>query len=113
MNNQELDRIIEKGFSIDPGFSLSVDFAKRLTLKVIGREQWKNDLREYFLMSFVIIALLLFVAGFYYFVNKDFVLKAIDFLSKNLIPVISVLFILNFIFFADKVILRHLFRRWN
>ena len=113
MNNQELDRIIEKGFSSDPGFSLSVDFAQRLTLKVIGREQWKNDLREYFLLSSVVVALVLVVAGFYYFVNEDFVLKAIDFLSTNLIPVISVLFLLNFIFFADKVILRHLFRRWN
>jgi hypothetical protein len=113
MNNQELDRIIEKGFSSDPGFSLSVDFAKRLTLKVIGREQWKNDLREYFLLSSVIVALLLIVAGFYYFVNQDFVLKAFDFLSTNLIPVISVLILVNFIFFADKVILRQLFRRWN
>ncbi len=113
MNNQELDRIIEKGFSSDPGFSLSVDFAQRLTLKVIGREQWKNDLREYFLLSSVVVALVLVVAGFYYFVNEDFVLKAIDFLSTNLIPVISVLFLLNFIFFADKVILRHVFRRWS
>ena len=92
---------------------MSVDFAKRLTLKVIGREQWKNDLREYFLLSSVIVALLLIVAGFYYFVNQDFVLKAFDFLSTNLIPVISVLILVNFIFFADKVILRQLFRRWN
>jgi len=113
MNNQELDQIIDRGFRSEPTFSLSVDFAKKVTLKVIGRELWKNDLREYFLMSFVIIALLLFVTGFYYFVDKDFVVDAFAFITKNIIPIVSLLIVVNFVFFADKVILKQLFRRWS
>ena len=113
MNNQELDQIIDRGFRTEPTFSLSVDFAKKVTLKVIGRELWKNDLREYFLMSFVIIALLLFVTGFYYFVDKDFVVDAFAFITKNIIPIVSLLIVVNFVFFADKVILKQLFRRWS
>ena len=113
MNNQELDQIIDRGFKSEPTFSLSVDFAKKVTLKVIGRELWKNDLREYFFMSFVVIALISFVAGFYYFVDKDFVIKVFAYISKNIIPIVSLLVVVNFVFFADKVILKQLFRRWS
>jgi hypothetical protein len=113
MKNEELDKIIEKSFKTEPDFKLSVDFAQKLTMKVIGREQWKTDLREYLYVTGVVLSLLLIVSGFYYFVDKEFVLKAFAFLSANLVPVISVVLILNFIFFADKVILRFLFSRWS
>jgi hypothetical protein len=113
MKNEELDRIIGKSFKAEPDFKLSVDFAQKLTMKVIGREQWKTDLREYLYVKGVVLSLLLIVSGFYYFVDKEFVLKAFAFLSANLVPVISVVLILNFIFFADKVILRFLFSRWS
>lgn len=112
MKNEELDKIIEKSFRTEPGFSLPLDFAQRLTMKVIGREQWKTDLREYLYVTGVVLSLLLMVSGFYYFVDKEFVLKAFAFLSANLVPVVSVVLILNFIFFADKVILRFLFSRF-
>jgi hypothetical protein len=113
MKNEVLDRIIEKSFKVEPGFKLPVDFAQKLTMKVIGREQWKTDLREYLLLSGVLLSLLLAASGFYYFVDKAFVLKVFAFLTANLVPVISVVFILNFIFFTDKVILRYLFSRWS
>jgi hypothetical protein len=51
------------------------------------------------------------VAGFYYFIDEASVVKALAFLSANLVPVISIVLILNFIFFADRVLLRLLFRR--
>jgi len=113
MNKEELDKIIEKSFRTEFDFQLPVDFAKKVTSQVIRREQWKTDLREYLYLIGVLLSLLVVVLGFYYFVDNEFVFKAFTFLSENIIPVISIIFILNFIFFADRVLLRLLFSRWN
>ncbi len=113
MKNEELEHIIEKSFMSEPGFQLSGDFAQKVVFTVVRREQWKTDLREYLYLIGVVLSLFALVSGFYYFVDKEFVLKAFDFLTSNLIPVISIVLILNFIFFADKVLLRLLFSRWN
>jgi hypothetical protein len=110
MNKEELDKIIEKAFRTEFDFQLPVDFAQKVTSQVVLREQWKTDLREYFYLTGVILSLLVIVSGFYYFVDKEFILKAFAFLTENLIPVLSIIFILNFIFFADRVLLRLLFR---
>lgn len=113
MKNEELDHIIEKSFRTEPGFQLPADFAQKVAFTVVRREQWKTDLREYLYLTGVLLCLLAVVSGFYYFVDKEFVLRSIAFLSVNMIPVISIVFILNFIFFADKVLLRLLFSRWS
>ncbi|HAQ21491.1 MAG TPA: hypothetical protein DCR40_20010 [Prolixibacteraceae bacterium] len=113
MKNEELDHIIEKSFRTEPGFHLSTDFAQKVVFTVVRREQWKTDLREYLYLMGVLLSLLALVSGFFYFVDKDFVLKTFAFLTSNIVPVISVVFILNFIFFADKVLLRLLFSRWS
>jgi len=110
MNKEELDQIIEKSFRTGFDFQLPVDFAQKVTSQVVLREQWKTDLREYLYILGVSLSLLAIVLGFYYFVDKEFILQAFAFISGNLIPVISLVFILNFIFFADKVLLRLLFR---
>jgi len=113
MKNEELDQIIEKSFRTEFDFQLPVDFAQKVTVQIIRREQWKTDLREYLYILGVSLSLLMLVLGFYYFVDKEFMLQALAFISGNLIPVISIAFILNFIFFADKVLLRLLFSRWS
>jgi hypothetical protein len=113
MKNEELDQIIEKSFRTEFDFQLPVDFAQKVTVQIIRREQWKTDLREYLSILGVSLSLLTIVFGFYYFVDKEFILQAFAFISGNLIPVISLVFILNFIFFADKVLLRLLFSRWS
>ena len=110
MTNEELDQMIEKSFRTEVDFQLPVNFAQKVTLHVVRREQWKTDLREYLSLVGLLLSLLVAVLGFYYFVDKAFVLKAFAFLSGNIISVISIVFILNFIFFADKVLLRLLFR---
>jgi len=113
MRNEELDQIIEKSFRTEPDFRLPTDFAQKLALTVVRREQWKTDLREYFYLTGVLLSLLAVVSGFYYFVDRVFVLQAFAFLSENVIPVISIVFLLNFIVFADRVLLRLLFNRWS
>lgn len=113
MTNEELDQIIEKSFNAQPVFQLPSDFAQKITSMVVHRNQWKNDLYDYFYLTTVIIALLSVVGGLYYYVDKELVVKFLDFVSGNIIQVVLVAFLLNFILFADRVLLRLLFSRWK
>ena len=113
MKNEELDQIIEKSFRTEPGFQLSPDFATKVAFAVARKEQWKTDLREYLYLTGILLSLLAVVSGFYYFVDRAFVLQVTAFLSNNIVPVILIAFLLNFIWFADRVLLRLLFSRWS
>jgi hypothetical protein len=113
MRNDELDQIIEKSFKAESMFRLSDNFAQKVTNKLIRNEQWKNDLKEYLFLTVVLLTLFAAVTGFYFYIDKQLILKAFSFVTKNLIPVILILFLLNFILFADRVLLRLLFSRWK
>jgi len=111
MNKDNLDYIIEKSFRSEPEFHLSIDFAQKVTSTIVRREQWKSDVLEYLIISAVLFSLVVLVVLFYYFIDKEFISKLLFFIAGNAIPVISVGLILNFILFADRVLLRLLFRR--
>jgi len=113
MNNEELDKIIEKSFRTKPDYHLSADFAQKVTRSVVQREQWKNDLYEYLYLTAVLVSLISVAAGLYYYIDKELVVRVFSFMSGNIIQVISAVFILNFILFADRVLLRLLFSRWK
>lgn len=113
MNEEELDKIIEKSFRTKPEFHLPVDFAQKVTLSVVRREQLKNDWYEYLYLTGVLLSLLSVAVGLYYYIDKEFVMRTLAFASANIIQVISAIFILNFIFFTDRVLLRLLFSRWK
>lgn len=113
MENEELDQIIEKSFKTEPDFHLPVNFARKLSLSITRWEQWKTDLREYLYMSSLLIFLLGVVSVTYYFIDKTIIERVITYFTGNALPVIFVIFILNFILFADRVLLRLLFRRWH
>jgi hypothetical protein len=113
MKTKELEKIIEKSFRTEPEFHLNPGFAQKMTNQIIRREQWKSDLNEYFSLTGILVFLLTIVSGTYYLVNKDFLLKTYAFVADNIVPVILVILLLNFILFADKVLLRLLFSKWN
>jgi hypothetical protein len=113
MNNNELDQIIEKSFRTEPNFQLPSDFAQKVMFSVVKREQWKNDLIEYISLSAVILSLIAVVVGLYYYIDKEFVMNVFSLVSGNVVQVVLVLFLLNFILFADRVLLRLLFSRWK
>lgn len=113
MINEELDMIIEKSLKSGEWFHLPDDFAHKVTVKVVRKEQWKNDLKEYFSILGIIIALLSVAVGLYYYLDKGIVFSVIAFISANLYQVIGAIFILNFILLADRVLLPLLFNRWS
>lgn len=110
MRNEELNTIIEKSFRTEPDLYLPVNFAQKVTFSVIRQEKWKNDLFDYLYLTGVIVLLLAAAGGLYYYIDKEFILKFLSFLSGNVLQVILVVFLLNFILFADRVLLPLLFR---
>lgn len=113
MKNEELNQIIEKSFKTEPDFHLSANFAKNLTFLVSRREQWKTDLHEYLFLTAILFFLFAVVSGTYYFIDKAIVVRFFTFIKGNALPVVFITLIMNFILFADRVLLRLLFRRWS
>lgn len=113
MKTEKLDQLIADSLCEEPAFSLPADFAQKIVSAVARRQQWKADLREYFLLTAVVALLVTAVAGFYYWMDPELVLLVWRFISGNMIQVVSVVFVLNFIFLADRVLLRLLFNRWS
>jgi hypothetical protein len=70
-------------------------------------------MREYLLIATLIVGLMAVVTGFYFFVDKQTSLMVFQFVSANWIPVVLVVFLINFVLFADRVLLRLLFNRWT
>jgi hypothetical protein len=110
MSNNELDQMIEKSVGTEPDFYLPADFANKVISHIVRHEQWKTDLMEYLYLTGILAFLLAIVSGTYYWVNKEFVMRVFNTISENLIPVILIAFLVNFILFADRVLLRLLFR---
>jgi hypothetical protein len=113
MNNEELDQVIRKSFTAEPDFHLPADFAHKVSFKVVTHEQWKTDLAEYLYLTGILAFLLAIFSGTYYLINKELLLEVFTFVSKNVVTVFLIMFLLNFIIFADRVLLRLLFSRWN
>jgi hypothetical protein len=110
MNHEKLDYILEKSFNTEPGYSLSAGFAQKVTSRIVAKNQGLTDLFEYLYLSALVLFLIGAAAGTYYLINKEVLLQIFKFISVNALQVAMVALILNFIFFADRVLLRLLFR---
>jgi len=113
MKNEELNTLIEKSLKINPAFHLAPDFAKKVTFAAIKREQWKVNLKEYLIVIVVIISLLAVAVGLNYYMDKSSINRMLSFVTDHIFQVISVIFILNFIFFTDRVLLPLLFNKYT
>ncbi len=111
MKNDRLIEIIERSVGVEPNFVLPADFAQRVTTAVVGHEQWKTDLQEYFYLATIVITLLAAASGIYYLMDKELLIRTMNFFASNWAPVTFVILTLNFILFVDKVVLRLLFSR--
>jgi len=109
MKKDELTEILEQSIGAAPEFKLPADFAQKVTLSVVRREQWKQDLQEYFYLIGSLIFLLAVTSGIYYLADKVLLMRILVFVKSNLLQVTFIFFILNFILLADRVLLRILF----
>jgi putative Mn2+ efflux pump MntP len=113
MKNEELDTIIEKSLKSRQEFHLPPDFAQKVTLAVVKREQWKVNLKEYLILTGIIISLLAVAVGLNFYMDKSAIGRMLTFVSRYSLPVFCMVFILNFILLADRVLLPLLFNKWS
>jgi hypothetical protein len=113
MKDENLEKILEKSFRTEPEYILPADFAQNVTLKIIRKTQWLTDLYEYLYLIAIVVLLLGAATGTYYLVNKEVLMQIFNFISENVVQFAGIVLILNFILFADRVLLRLFFSRWN
>ena len=110
MNHEKLDSILEKSFKTEPEYRLPDGFAQKVTSRIVVKSQGLTDLYEYLYLSALVFFLIGVAAGTYYLINKEVLLQVLKFISGNALQVAMVTLTLNFILFADRVLLRLLFR---
>ncbi len=111
MNNKQLDFIIEKSFGSEPEFKLSADFAFRVTAGIARQSQWKTDLKDYLYLTGFTFFLLATTAGTYYYISRETLNQIFALISGNILPLIYLVILLNFVLFVDQVGLPYLFTR--
>jgi hypothetical protein len=113
MNNKELDQLIDESFSAEPDFHLSADFAQKVSTALIRHSQTKTEFINYLYIIAFLTGLLLFSCGIYYMINKELLMQFITFVKQHTLNVLFTIILLNFVFFADRVLLRLLFNKWR
>lgn len=105
----EFDKYVTEALKEEPDFFLPVNFADKITDKIRRNHSFRESLKEYSVYTALFLGLAIFVCGFLLFINKDNLSSLQAFVSGNLTEIILLVFIANFILFADKVLLRILF----
>jgi len=105
--NYDTDKLLNEVLASEPEFTLSDNFADLMAEKMGRRFAWMQYIKEFFIYLGVIIGILLVTAviAFVWF-DADWK-NWFDFLLSNITLVFGINFILVFILFADRVLLRY------
>lgn len=105
----DLDTYMDEAFRKEPDYLLTDDFADKMAAQFQKSYSLKESLHEYSIYASLILGLTILVGGFFLFINKGDMTPIQAFISGNIVEIISVVFVANFILFTDKVLLRMLF----
>ena len=103
----EPDELMQEVLKTDPGFNLSDGFADKIAKKVETRFAWEQYFKEFLIYLGVLLGIAGVVTGmsFLWFGLKTEI--AISFLQSNILFILGVSFIVVFVLFADRVLLRY------
>ncbi len=105
----EFDRYITEALKEEPDFFLPSDFTDKMTEKIRRKYTLRENLKEYSVYTVLFLGLAILVCAFLFYINKDTPLQLQTFITGHFAEIISLIFVANFILFADKVLLRLLF----
>lgn len=109
MPEELIDEVLQK----PPRFLLSDNFADLVAQKATRRFAWEQYFRE-FLIYFGVISGILVLAGGIAFMWLESSWEAwVSLITTNVFLVVGVVFLVLFILFADKVLLRYFFYRYS
>lgn len=102
----EMDQLIHEVLKEEPRFSLSTDFADRVSRKVGDRMLRRRLITEYALKIGVTIVPLLVLAGIWFFVSPETIQSWLRNPLGEYLPYILLIVLIAFVVFADQVVLR-------
>ena len=107
----DTDELMREVLKTDPGFTLSDNFADKIAEKAETSFAWQQYFKEFFIYLGVILGIVGVVAGmsFLWFGLKTDM--AISYLQANIPFILGTFFLVVFILFADRVLLRYFMYR--
>ena len=107
----DTDELMQEVLKTDPGFTLSDNFADKIAEKAETRFAWQQYFKEFLIYVAVLLGIAGVVTGmsFIWFGLKLDV--AISYLLSNISFITGILFLIVFILFADRVLLRYFMYR--
>lgn len=107
----DTDQLLEEVFVTEPEFSISGKFADTLVEQVKKRFAWQQYLRE-FAIYLAVILVIMVVAAVLAFVWYDAKVSTwLSFITSNVSLVLGINFLLLFVLFVDRVLLRYFMYR--
>ena len=105
------DELMQEVLKTDPGYDLSDDFADKIAQKVKARFAWEHYFKEFLIYLGVLLGIAGVVTGmsFLWFGLKTDI--AISYLQSNIPIIIGTVFLVVFVLFADRVLLRYMMYR--
>ena len=103
----DADDLMKEVLKTDPGFILSDDFADKIAQKVETRFAWDQYFKEFLIYLGVLLGIAGVLTGmsFLWFGLKTEI--AISYLQSNISFIIGTIFLVVFVLFADRVLLRY------
>jgi len=109
--NFDTDKLLNEVLASEPEFALPENFADLMAEKMGRSIAWMQYLKEFFIYLGVILGILLVTAVMVFvWFDADWK-KWFDFLLSNITLVFGINFLLVFILFADRVLLRYFMYR--
>lgn len=101
------DELIDEVLKTKPGFSLSEDFAEKVTNKVERNFTLHQYLNEFFIYLGAILGIGIIMATMAFIWYRANIQEWLDFLLNNITWVAGINVLIIFILFTDKVLLKY------
>ncbi|WP_346856975.1 hypothetical protein [uncultured Draconibacterium sp.] len=105
------EKLVDEVFKTEPAYFLSDNFAEVMAGKAGRHFAWKQYIKEFLIYLAVIFGILVMTAGMAFFWFDANMLNWFDFLISNLTLVAGINFLVIFVLFADRVLLRYFLYR--
>lgn len=105
------EKLLDEALKTEPGFRLSDNFADILAEKMERKFAWEQYFREFLIYMVTIIGLLAVPVAIQFIFFGANLHEWLRLVANNISLVGGIVFLLIFILFADRVLLRYFMRR--
>ena len=102
----DTEKLVDEALKTEPEFMLSDNFANLLVEKMERKFAWEQYLREFLIYLGTILSLLAVPVAIQFILFDAKLQEWLQLVTNNISLVVGVMFLLGFILFADRVLLR-------